>query len=92
MEQRHACRALVAIEPQEFARTYAWYQMLLNLRAAQVHARHGIGFLRDVREGLHWDESDRWTTNSLLPDLEAIAPGFQTWADSVETGRVGSGE
>lgn len=77
------------LPPAEVGQTYGWYQNLLNLRVAEVFEQHGVGFLRAVRDRLAWDEMDTWTTASLLPRLEEIAPGFQAWADRLER-RTGS--
>ncbi len=74
------------LPPDEFARTYAWYQNLLNLRAAALYQEHGLDFLREVRDQLAWEESEEWTTESLLLSLEEIAPGFRAWADSLPKG------
>ncbi len=67
----------------ELARTYAWYQFMLNLRAAEIYDQHGLGFLRALKEQLPWKDSGNWTTASLLPQLEEIAPGFQAWDEKL---------
>jgi hypothetical protein len=64
----------------ELGRTYGWYQVLLNLRAAETYAEHGIAFLPRLRTTLPMDSLDHWTTDLLLTRLEAVAPGFQQWA------------
>lgn len=69
----------------ELARTYAWYQFVLNLRAAEIHDDHGLEFLRALKGRLPWQEADDWTTAGLLPRLEAIAPGFESWEASLAT-------
>lgn len=74
------------LPPREFGRTYAWYQNLLNLRAASIHSEHGVAFLDQVRDRLPWSSADEWTTETLLPLLDSIAPGFQAWADGLEDG------
>ncbi len=74
------------LPPDEFARTYAWYQILLNLRAADVYAEHGVDFLRAVKDRLPWEVSGAWSTEFLLPALEKIAPGFAVWADHLQRG------
>jgi hypothetical protein len=71
---------------EEFGRTYAWYQILLNLRAAGVYEEHGLDFLRQVRDQLAWDEAGEWTMESVLSILESFAPGFEAWAENLETG------
>jgi hypothetical protein len=77
---------MAGLPPQQFGRTYAWYQNLLNVRAADLHARHGLAFLRAVRDSLPWARSDEWTTEMLLPQLDSFAPGFQRWAQQLEHG------
>ena len=72
------------LSPGEFARTYAWYQNLLNLRAADVYDQHELEFLRAVRERLPWARSGEWTSESVLRLLEGIAPGFEAWADALK--------
>lgn len=75
------------LPPQEFGQTYAWYQNLLNVRAADLYAEHGLAFLRHVRDGLPWDSSQEWTTEEILPLLDSFAPGFRTWAEDLQQGR-----
>ena len=75
-----------ALPGPEIARNYAWYQFLLNLRAAELHERYGIALLRRLKAGLQWERSADWTTATLLPRLDAIAPGFAAWADEVAAG------
>jgi hypothetical protein len=75
------------LPPQQFGRTYAWYQNMLNVRAADVYAEHGLRFLTALRDRLPWSTSEAWTTGMLLPLLDSIAPGFQTWADGLQEGR-----
>lgn len=75
---------LRALAPAEFARTCARYQNLLNLRAADVYDQHGLEFLRAVREQLPWARSGEWTGASVLELVDAIAPGFKTWADALQ--------
>jgi hypothetical protein len=56
---------------------------VLNLRVADVYAKHGLGFLRTLQASLPFRTVDTWTTESVLRDLERIAPGFQPWADEL---------
>ncbi|HJS52899.1 MAG TPA: hypothetical protein VJ765_00105 [Chitinophagaceae bacterium] len=70
----------------ELAQTYGWYQLFLNLRAAELFAEHGQNFLVKLREGLPLNEMDKWTTDLLLSHLELIAPGFRKWANNLESG------
>ena len=63
----------------ELGRTYAWYQVLLNLRAAETYSEVGIAFLRQLRAALPLDSLDHWTTVLLLARLDEVAPGFKKW-------------
>jgi hypothetical protein len=36
----------------ELAQTYAWYQLVLNLRMADVYGKHGPPFLPTLKEKL----------------------------------------
>jgi hypothetical protein len=60
--------------------------VVLNLRVADIYANHGLGFLRALKEKLPFHSMSTWTTESLLADLERIAPGFQQWADEFQKG------
>jgi hypothetical protein len=71
------------LQPDELARTYAWYQNLLNLRAAEVYHERGSLFLHDLKDGLLWDDVDNWTNESVLSQIESISPGFTEWANSL---------
>lgn len=71
------------LPPDELQRTYGWYQQMLNLKVADVHARYGLDFLRMVRERLPWEGRGSWTTTTMLSMLDEIAPGFQAWADGL---------
>jgi hypothetical protein len=64
----------------ELGRTYGWYQVVLNLRAADTYSEHGVAFLRQLRTTLPLDSLNHWTTELLLARLDAVAPGFQKWA------------
>lgn len=74
------------LPPDDLARTYAWYQNLLNLRAAELYEAHGMDFLRAAKEELAWYWAGDRTAASLLPSLEAFAPGFETWVENLESG------
>jgi hypothetical protein len=71
------------LPPNEVARTYAWYQNVLNLRAAEIHDESGFAFLQDLKKGLSWDNVDHWTNDSVLSQLESISPGFMEWANTL---------
>lgn len=77
---------MTRLPPQQVGQVYAWYQILLNLRAADLYAEHGLGFLRDVRDQLPWVTADQWTTEQLLTNVESFAPGFHGWAERLEGG------
>lgn len=72
------------LSPDELARTYAWYQNLLILRAAALYEAHGLCFLRSLRDRLAWEDVGGWTTASLLASLEEIAPGFEAWSEDLQ--------
>jgi hypothetical protein len=74
------------LPPAELSATYGWYQNILNLRVADVHAERGLAFLQELKEKLPLRNMDKWTTESLLGDLEQIAPGFQRWAARLQQG------
>ena len=80
-------RFMARLPPQQSGQVYAWYQNLLNVRAADLYAEHGLDFLREVRDQLPWANSDEWTTDMLLTHLESFAPGFQLWAEQLRQGR-----
>ncbi len=72
------------LSPIEFARTYAWYQSVLNLQAAALYEDHGIDLLHRLRDGLDWPNAADWSTEALLPVLDGLAPGIQSWAAALE--------
>ena len=72
-----------ALPGPEVARNYAWYQFLLNLRAAELHDTYSVALLNRLKVELPWESSDTWSTATLLPLLDAIAPGFRIWADDL---------
>lgn len=74
-----------ALPGPELAKTYAWYQLFLNLRAAELFAEHGHHFLVKLKEKLPLNELSNWTTDLLINHLELIAPGFRKWADDLES-------
>lgn len=80
-------RFMMKLSPQEFGRTYAWYQNLLNVRVAHLYDERGLAFLQGVRDQLSWNGCDTWTTDALLTQLESFAPGFQAWAAQLEQGQ-----
>lgn len=79
-------RFMNALPPPVLSETYGWYQFLLNLRAAELYGEHGPGFLSLLQERLSWGEAEDWTSEPLLSELEAIAPGFEAWVADLEGG------
>jgi hypothetical protein len=53
------------LPPQTLADTYAWYQFLLNLQAAELFERHGVEFLQTLDTELSWDTADDWTVRRV---------------------------
>ena len=74
------------LPPPVLSETYGWYQFLLNLRAAELYDEHGLDFLSLLKERLSWEEAGDWRSESLLSNLEAIAPGFDAWVADLEGG------
>jgi hypothetical protein len=70
------------------ADTYGWYQYLLNLRAADLHSEYGEKFLPALKAELPIQTLGDWNTESLLDELESIAPGFHQWVIDLENGSV----
>jgi hypothetical protein len=71
------------LSPQELAQTYAWYQNLLNLRAAALYEAHGLAFLQSLKRQLSWNEIESWTADSVVAALEDLSPGFAAWTDDL---------
>lgn len=74
------------VPPDQAGRIFAWYQNLLNLRAATVYEEHELDFLRQVKDRMEWDEAGDWTTRYVLSTLEGFAPGFESWAQNLQDG------
>jgi len=72
------------LAPQELGPTYAWYQFMLNLKAAELYEKHGVEFLRTLKSRLDWQDNKNWNTESLLPILDSISPGFIKWSENIE--------
>lgn len=70
---------MAALDGRELAAVYEWYQLMLNLRAAELHDRYGDDLLPRLRQ-LSWDRSATWTTDVVLDELEPIIPEFVAWA------------
>lgn len=62
---------------------FDWFQALFASHVGELYLQHGLGFLRAVKEELPWDEYEQWTTESVLAELDLIAPGFKNWADTI---------
>jgi hypothetical protein len=69
-----------ALPPRELSDTYGWYQTVLNRQAAELFDRRGIELLPRLKEALDWRSASSWTTESLLDDLESVAPDLAAWA------------
>ena len=63
----------------ELAQTYEWYQLMLNLKAAELFDVHGIALLRELKR-LPWDQSRDWTTAAVIESLNPIDPDLSEWA------------
>jgi len=64
----------------ELSRTYGWYQIVLNHRAAEVYERHGIEWLTGLKSSLSWPDAADWTPEILLQQLDTAAPDLAAWA------------
>lgn len=73
--------------------TLGWYQVQFAQRGREVFEKHGLEFIRRVRNQLPWDRYGNWSTEQLLAWLEEIEPGFVAWAAGLEAkdGRRSSG-
>jgi hypothetical protein len=56
----------------DFARTYAWYQSMLNLAAIEIHGRLGVGLLRSLKDDLNGTEVGEWTNDEILLHLREL--------------------
>ena len=67
------------------AASYAWYQAQFLSRIEQIYPRHGISFLKSVREVFPSDGAQLFAvgTTNTLGRLEEIEPGFSAWAASL---------
>ena len=63
----------------ELAQTYEWYQLMLNLKAAELYEVHGISFLPTLQR-LPWDRSHDWTSAAVIESLSQIDPDLSEWA------------
>jgi hypothetical protein len=73
------------LPPQELGPTYGWYQVMLNLKAAEQYEKYGLDFLRTLKKDLAWQDSESWTTTSILQMLENKFPGFIKWSENIES-------
>jgi hypothetical protein len=72
------------LPPQELGPTYGWYQVMLNLKAAELYEKYGLDLLHTLKKDLVWHDSKNWTTASILPQLENKFPGFIKWSENIE--------
>jgi hypothetical protein len=77
------------LRPNSPPRT-AGTKLFLKLRVADIYGKHRLTSLRDLKAKLPFDRMSTWTTESVLEDLERIAPGFQRWADEFQKGQQGA--
>ena len=67
------------LDPQQAGANYAWFQAQLNVQAAALLDGHGFALMRRLRE-LDWDRMATWSTDTVLAQMEHMAPGFAAWA------------
>ena len=72
------------LPPSQAAANYGWYQAVLNLKAIELHERHGFGFLVALRDALAWDSFEEWSTDYLLDRVDTLDPGFRAWAHGIQ--------
>lgn len=72
----------------DMADTYGWYQDLLTLRAADLHAEHDGKFLPALKAELDIDSMDSWDSEYLVGELDRVAPGFRQWVSDLEDGSI----
>ncbi len=63
----------------ELAQTYEWYQLMLNLKAAELFDVHGVALLPALKR-LPWDRSRDWASVFVIDSLDPIDPGLSQWA------------
>lgn len=73
------------LPPQELGPTYAWYQVMLNLKAAELYEKDGLKFLHTLKAKLPWHQVREWNTQKLLTLLETFYPGFEEWSENIES-------
>ena len=60
---------------------YHWYQITFIKKVIDVYSKHGLNFIREVKEKISWDKE--LTTEELLLSLEEIFPGFLEWENQL---------
>ena len=63
----------------ELAQTYEWYQLMLNLKAAELFDVHGVALLPALKR-LPWNQSRDWTSAVVVESLQSIDAGLADWA------------
>lgn len=79
---RPAHRTLETFERLYFgvgALNYVWYQAHFQAQVQAIHAVHGLDFLRQVRVAFGPDRAPA-DHDETLARLDALAPGFASWA------------
>ena len=64
----------------DLSRTYAWYQFVMNKRAAELYDRHGVALLPRLKAALLWKDASGWTPAGLLTALDGVTPELASWA------------
>jgi hypothetical protein len=67
--------------------TYAWYQCAFEQRVLAIHIKLGIDFLTKIKTALP-KGGPKLTNEQTLEKLEAISPGWKSWAASMESGET----
>lgn len=80
-------RFMNSLPGREMAQAYGWYQFLLNLRAAELYDRHGVGLLRGLKERLAWNDAQSWSDETVLAVMDGLDPEFARWARNFGNGQ-----
>ena len=66
---------------RELSRVYGWYQLTLDLRAAELYDEYGMELFTRLR-ALPWRTAQEWTRDSLEDSLREVVPSLADWAES----------
>jgi hypothetical protein len=61
---------------------YAWYEFALDMRLIEVYRQQGLSFVFKVKESFPVN-GPKLNTAQVLDRLEAIQPGWKTWAENI---------